>query len=325
MYARRSNRWLVIGAALILLLLLLAYVGTAFVAPGWAKGLFGGNTTPTPTPSTVSRETPVPTPPYRETPVSTPVTRETPVDQPTPISGPVEPPSPANIQPCVSEAQVHADLKLPDGVKVVKTGDQWSTPTEPCKFQIQAVGIGHVQVTMAQKYQFTATMNPGQEIRVFYGDNVVRDIQGATVRYLNSYPADHWVWKADRLISHEFNFGIGQGRNPRYTTQPGNFNVADWNGYDGTTCPVTKVQLAALVGEEPMYWTLKDWEGGAHVYKVSRDGSGNPVAFHVLTAAQVPNMNAWLDYWNSKTNSADRLDNWATLPLADASYHCHPK
>lgn len=238
-----------------------------------------------------------------------------------PVNPPTPPPQP---KACVSEAQVRIDLKLLANVKVVKTGDQWSTPSEPCKFQIPAGGAEHVVVTMADRYQFTATMNPGQEVVVFYGDGKARDIQGSTVRYLDSYPAVHWVWRTDRLISHEFNFGVGQGRLPRYATQPGNFTVAGWNAYDGSYCPQTSVQTAALVGGEMDYWSPPTWSGGAWPYAVPRDTNGNPIAFHVLTAAEPWGTNARIDFWNGQTGKADVLDNWASLPLADASYHCYP-
>ena len=132
---------------------------------------------------------------------------------------------------------------------------------------------------------------------------------------------DHWVWDEESLLAHEFNFGWAQGRDPKYVTQPGNFAVTGWNDYEGKTCPETTVQVAALVGGEPAYWQDPDWEGGAWVYEVLREGD-DPIAYHVLTASRVPGAEIWIDYWNGQTGQADKLTNWEMLALSEASFTC---
>lgn len=283
-------------------------VGNVPTLAAIAASVLDGDVQPTPTQVPVqATAAPAAAPTYGATPAATVVTTA------------AAPQAPAQVVACPSEDLVHRDLNLPTAVKVVKTGDQYSVPTEPCKFSIQAVGIGHTTVTMVDGYQFTVTSYPGQEVLVYYGDGQSRTVAGATIRFLAAYPADHWVFDPENLLAHEFNFGWAQGRDPRYQTQSGNLSVPDWDGFDGSQCPSNATQVAGLVGGSPMEWTPPDHSEGAWVYQAGQEGQ-----FYLLTASVVPGSNAWIDYWNGSTRTADRLTNWASLSLADASFHCRP-
>ncbi|MDQ5951058.1 MAG: hypothetical protein QG639_335, partial [Patescibacteria group bacterium] len=103
----------------------------------------------------------------------------------------------------------------------------------------------------------------------------------------------------------------------------GNFNPTGWNGYDGSYCPETPVQLAAAVGGWPANWTLRDWSGGADMFAVDRDANNEPLAFYVLTDSHIDGADTWVDYYNTQEGRPDQLANGETFPLADATWHCH--
>jgi len=200
------------------------------------------------------------------------------------------------------------------GIKPVFTG----TETDNAKWTLQAVE-DHVftQVPFPKDWQLTIT-KPDGTVEVYYGDGQPRDIMGATFRHLPSYDANYWVRDPKDLIAHEFNFGWAQGRDPRYVTLNGNLDVPEWQDFDGSTCPVNVVQTAGLAGGSYKNWTKPDWEGGAWTFK------GETNQFYLLTASQVPGNESWIDYWNGQKGAVDKLTNWASLALNEASFHCHP-
>lgn len=245
----------------------------------------------------------------------------TPPTQPAPTSTNV-PPVSASVQPCLTDGQMQDAFGFTDrGIKPVNTSVK--SEGENCKWTLQAVGVYTFKdVPFVKGWELTAAL-PDQSVRAYYGDGVKRDIMGATFRQLSGYDPNHWVQNADRLLAHEFNFGWSQGRDPHYLTINGNLTTSLWNNYDGKSCPTNTVQVAGLVGGEPNYWNAPTWPGGAWVFAVPRVNN-NPSTFLLLTAAEVPGtLDTHIDYWNSSTGKADVLDNWQSMSLADASYHCH--
>jgi hypothetical protein len=218
-------------------------------------------------------------------------------------------------QGCPTDAEMQRAFGFDTkGIKPVFTG----TESEPAKWTLQAAGVGvFKEVPFLKDWQLTVTL-PDGTVEVWKGDGKKRDITGATLRYVPTYPDNHWVRDDKDLLAHEFNFGWGQGRDPRYITRNGNLDVPEWQDYDGSTCPVNTVQTAALVGGSYKNWTEPDWDGGAWVFKAELN------QYYLLTASQVPAHNSWIDYWNGQKKAADKLINWATLALNEASFHCHP-
>lgn len=227
------------------------------------------------------------------------------------------PNAPANVADCPTDAEMQAAFGFTArGIKPVNTSVK--SEGENCKWTLQAVGVyTFTDVPFVRGWQLTVT-HSDESIWVYYGDGVKRDIKGATFRYMAGYDPNHWVWDAEDLMAHEFNFGESQGRNPQYVTRNGNLNAPRWHDYDGSSCPTNVVQLAGIVGGSYKQWTWKDWDGGAHLFNAS------PNQYILLTAAEFTGADAHLDYWNGQQNAADQLNNWNSLALNSASFHCHP-
>lgn len=227
------------------------------------------------------------------------------------------PAQPSAVEQCPTDAEMQAAFGFTArNIKPVNTSVK--SEGENCKWTLQAVGVyTFTDVPFLVNWQITDTW-PDETIHVYYGDGVKRDFKGATFRYMPGYDKNHWVWDPEDLMAHEFNFGASQGRDPQYVTRNGNLNAPRWLDYDGTSCPANVVQLAGIVGGSYKQWTWRDWTGRAHVFNAS------PNQYILLTAAEFDGADAHLDYWNGQTSAADQLNNWNSLALNSASFHCHP-
>lgn len=327
---KTRNIVLAVSGVLVLLVLAAAIVATSVDGAS-------GTTTPTATPGVpyftatpLPTGTPVPTadptiiPPTAIPPTAVPTSTPTATLAPTPAPTVTLPVPPLVRAACPTDGEMQALFgfdRPTETLKPVFTGVR--SEGELCKWTLQAVE-DHVfkSVPFLNDWQLTVTDVDGNVI-VYYGDGVSRDIMGASFRYMPAYESTHWVWDPDRLMAHEFNYGYGQGRNPRYITFNGNLSVRLWNDYDGSYCPTNTVQISGLVGGEPAFWTPPDWSGGAWVYKtLPRDPMG-PTVFHILTAAVVNDADSWIDYWSPA--GAAKLIDWEAFALSEASFHCHPR
>lgn len=227
------------------------------------------------------------------------------------------PDQPSAVEKCPTDAEMQAAFGFTArGIKPVNTSVK--SEGENCKWTLQAVGVyTFTDVPFVHGWQLSVA-HPDESIWVYYGDGIKRDIKGATFRYMAGYDPNHWVWDAEDLMAHEFNFGDSQGRDPQYVTRNGNLNAPRWLDYDGTSCPANVVQLAGIVGGSYNQWTWRDRTGGAHLFNAS------PNQYILLTAAEFAGADAYLDYWNGQQNAADQLNNWNSLALNSASFHCHP-
>ncbi|MEM4736956.1 MAG: hypothetical protein QXD41_03720 [Nitrososphaeria archaeon] len=268
----------------------------------------------------------------------TPAAQETPIVQSTSQVQPTlqvqaTPPSVGRVgqrpEGCLSDAamqQAHGFTK--QGVKPVYTGStiqadgSLTIPWEPCKWNLQAVGVGTVDVPMLDGWLYVAAMPDGQ-ILVFKGDGKTRTVAGTDFRQISVYRTNGvgWVTTDEGILNHVWNFGM-EVANPTYPTCPGNFKPNMTSDQQRACEPIVAnnqkycsdtTWLATNIGGDPKYWSIPTWDGGAAVYKNK----------NVWVTLRWPGFGR-LDYWNGQKNGPDSLTSPGSVTVDEASFHCAP-
>lgn len=198
----------------------------------------GGNGSPTPEPS--------PTKPY-QTPE--------PTDESTPVSTPVSTKEP--IKACTLTDKQVMDMHgfSARQVKLVFTGEniEW----DPCKWTLQAVGIGHVPLPLLGGFRYTVTEYPSERVSVWRPGSNNLEVAGATIRYVGggAYDTEAAKWVLDDWTLWAGEFRFGANRTPAYRTENGNLvvNMARFPTRNPLWGPL---EAAMLLGGLPSEWSL---------------------------------------------------------------------
>ena len=241
---------------------------------------------------------------------------------PEPIDNSIE----AEANSCPEDADM-IETALADGyVHFVFDGE--SVSWDPCKWH----GYTEDGLTLENAdWQATVVLHDGDEQSdpiVWRGPAEIDGNVSFTLRYIgegSGYAADHWVNNDCQLLIQEYAFGLRR-ENWDYPTFEGNVTCDALddllaNEVDVNDLPNAYTIAAVFGGESPM-WTVKDWEGGAHLFAAGEhaDGSMNFIKLEVPSWAD----SCEIDYWNGETGAADKLmPGDPGISLNEASLHCH--
>lgn len=191
---------------------------------------------------------------------------------------------------------------------------------EDCKWNWQSNDVGvSINLSVPESYQATVTLSDGT-VAAYRGTDglVVADVVGYTLRYVEPYPADHWVHDDCQLLAHELAFGLR--RDPAYTTIAGNLTCDSIETMSVDVCPVDANQVAALIGGEASQWTAPDAEDGAWMFKA---GEGQFIVLKVPFSLDGAAAVIQLDYWDGDLGApASFYPGEGGIGLNEASFHC---
>jgi hypothetical protein len=218
---------------------------------------------------------------------------------------------------CPTDAELQQMHGWSGEVKPVFLGE--GSRSNTCHWQVQAVSFATFDLPLIRGFAYDVTL-PDERVAIFYGDGEhALQVEGADITYVLALPMDYFPREACRYAAQEIAFGLR--REPTYLTILGNVNCPPLFSFNPSVYQGTQEWLAAAVGGDPEFWTLRDWEGGADVYKRKE---------HWTTLRLPIELNASLDFWYeggpvtvSVGQNAHLFDTRGTLVVNpdEASFH----